>query len=467
MSRFHLFPASLLGRMVFVFTIAIIGVGLMASIMTWQDNSRVAERNIREQMAGKIASLITMFDTLTPLQRNDMAQRLNKKNFRIEFTHHEQDIDTPLIIKNEIVAAQYKQFVSNNLNDTRVVIVTLVNNNTLISPKNHPQKTDKNPFFSMRFAHNLPYSLHIQTPLADDTWVHFIWNAPLIAIDSLSTEFISWLFIALVVIWLVAYLVVRWITHPLNVLAQAAERLGNDIKSPPLQEKGSQEVRQAALAFNKMQQKIQLLLAERARFFAAISHDLKTPITRLRLRAELLNDPTLQQKIIHDLLEMELLLTNALDYSRGVVQEEEKTPLDIVVLLQEITKNYVELGYPVNCTNMQPNEWINGSPLALKRCFTNIIDNAVRYGKSAEIAISGNTNDVTIVITDTGPGVPQEELTRILEPFYRIEPSRNKATGGYGLGLSIANTIIQAHNGQLHLSSPENKGLCVQLILPR
>jgi len=461
------FPASLLGRMVVVFTIAIIGVGLVASIMTWQDNSRIAERNIREQMSDRVASLITLFDSLSPEQRADLTRVLNKKNFTIQFNNHELDITSPLLIKNELVAAQYKQFITNNLNETHNVVVTLVNNDESLPQKAQKKPSDNNDSIINRIAHNPPYSLHIQAQLQDNTWVHFIWQAPSIAINSVSTELIFWLMIALIVIWLVAYLVVKWITKPLNALAQAAERLGNDIKSPPLEEKGPQEVQQAAHAFNMMQQRLQLLLAERTRFFAAISHDLKTPITRLRLRAELLNNQELQQKIINDLLEMEILLTNALDYSRGVAYQEDKHSLNIISLLQEITKNYVDLDYQIQLIAPQEPEFIQGCPIALKRCLTNIIDNAVRYGQKADITVTSNEVEVIITVKDYGTGVAAQELTRIVEPFYRVEPSRNKTTGGYGLGLSIAQSIIQAHNGQLQLTSPVGEGLCVQITLPR
>ena len=461
-----LFPTSLLGRMIVVFTVAIIGVGLLASILTWQDSSRIVERTIREQMTGRIATLVAMLDTLTPEQRNHITEKLRKKTFAVEFNNTKLNIDAPLQIKNELVAAQYKQFLSNNFDDARPLAVTLVDNGgtddaSTLTPNTH------NPLFSKKLLANHPYSLHFQVQLSDNSWVHFIWQAPIFAIDSLSTDLLTWLFIALAVIWLVAILVVRWITKPLYVLAKAAERLGEDISTPPLKEQGPREAQQAAHAFNKMQQRVQTLLAERTRFFAAISHDLKTPITRLRLRAELLNNSELQKKTIADLMEMDLLLSNALDYSRGVISQEVKQFIDIIALLQIISKEYSELGYPVQLPDNFSLKPLFASPNALKRCLTNIIDNAVRYGQEANISLTETATHITITVTDKGPGVPSIELEHLIEPFYRAEPSRNKNTGGHGLGLSIAQSIVEAHQGQLLLSCLEGSGLCVTVILPR
>ena len=215
-----------------------------------------------------------------------------------------------------------------------------------------------------------------------------------------------------------------------------------------------------------MQSKLAALISDRTRIFSAMSHDLKTPITRLRLRTELLDDAALREKFAHDLLEMEAMVAAALDFMRGVDTQEEAQPIDMVALIESIAADAREVGGDVRIEGAARAPY-PGHPQSLKRCLTNLVGNAVNYGKSATIAVGDGTRELRICVRDEGAGIAEAELERVFEPFYRVEASRNRATGGSGLGLTIARNIARAHGGDLVLRNCSEGGLEAELTLPR
>jgi signal transduction histidine kinase len=264
----------------------------------------------------------------------------------------------------------------------------------------------------------------------------------------------------------VSLVAVRWVTGPLSQLATAAERLGQDIDRPPLPETGPTESRRAARAFNTMQGRLQRFLADRTRMLAAVSHDLKTPITRMRLRTDLLDDDVLRAKFAKDLGEMESMVAQTLDFMRDASAAERVQRVNLMALLESLQRDYQDTGSDVAIEGRiaQP---FNGRPLALRRCLTNLLDNAVRYGRRATLRAEESAERVTIRVLDEGPGMPEGELERAFEPFYRGESSRNRATGGTGLGLGIARNIARAHGGDVELRNRPQGGLEAILRLPR
>jgi signal transduction histidine kinase len=264
----------------------------------------------------------------------------------------------------------------------------------------------------------------------------------------------------------VTLIAVRWVTRPLQTLAQAAQNLGEDINRPPLDESGPLEVSRAARAFNTMQQKLVKFIADRTRIFAAMSHDLKTPITRLRLRAELLDDAELRAKFVKDLVEMEAMVGAALDFMRGVDQHAAAQPVDIMALIESLQADAREVGGDVAIEGAAHSAF-RGHAQTLKRCLSNLIDNALKYGQRAIAVVADSPAALTITVRDAGPGIPEPELERVFEPFYRLEASRNRATGGSGLGLTIARNVARAHGGSLVLHNRPGGGLEAVLTLPR
>jgi len=268
-----------------------------------------------------------------------------------------------------------------------------------------------------------------------------------------------------VLIAIALYAVTRGITRPLSKLARAAEAVGRDIRQPPLAESGSRELRDAARAFNTMQERMQRYVDSRTRVLAAMSHDLKTPLTRLRLRMATLNDTDLQSRVDQDLNEMESMVHGALALLRGLNDDEPAEALDINELLARLQAEFAEMGAPF-AVHGRAQVLYAAKPMALKRCLTNLISNATKFGGGVSVTVVDGPA-VVIMIRDQGPGIAPEHLARVFEPFYRVESSRNRDTGGTGLGLCIARDIAQAHGGALTLSNLPQRGLQATLTLPR
>jgi signal transduction histidine kinase len=272
------------------------------------------------------------------------------------------------------------------------------------------------------------------------------------------------LLVAVLVIAL--YVAAGSITRPLSRLARAAENLGRDVRQPKLEEEGARELRHAARAFNTMQDRLLRYLDSRTRVLAAMSHDLKTPLTRLRLQVETqIDDPALQARFGKELDEMESMVHGALALFRGLNDEEALEPVDVGLLVETVRGEFAEMGKDVTVEGRTLGP-LSGKPQALKRCLTNLVANAVKFGSRARILMRDGGR-LEINVCDDGPGIPADELEKVFEPFYRLESSRNRDTGGTGLGLSIARDVAQAHGGSLTLRNRPEGGLEARLTLPR
>lgn len=264
---------------------------------------------------------------------------------------------------------------------------------------------------------------------------------------------------------IVLYVAARNITRPLTELARAADNIGRQVQPAPLAERGARELRNAAHAFNTMQDRLRRYLDSRTRVLAAMSHDLKTPLTRLRLQVETLDNPPMQERIGRELDEMESMVHEALSMFRGLDDGEPAAPVDIDALLAQIAAEFTGMGATVTLAGHALRAFV-GKPQALKRCLTNLVANAIKFGSRADIRVEDGA-ELLIHVRDAGPGIPPEELERVFEPFYRLESSRNRDSGGTGLGLSIARDLAQANAGTLTLRNLPQGGLEATLALPR
>lgn len=262
----------------------------------------------------------------------------------------------------------------------------------------------------------------------------------------------------------VLFLMTRNITRPLSELAQAADAVGRG-ENQQLPERGSKELRDATRAFNTMQERLHRYLDSRTRVVAAMSHDLRTPLTRLRLRAEAIDDDGARTRFVADIDEMSRMVTGALNMFKGLNDEEPARQVIVDDLLGALQQEFTELGvqFAIEGHSTAP---ILGKEQSLKRCLSNLLNNAVKYGSNV-VAHVDDGDDLVIRILDEGPGIPDEELERVFEPFYRVESSRNRDTGGTGLGLSIARDIVQAHGGSIVLRNRSDGGLEASVTLPR
>ena len=320
------------------------------------------------------------------------------------------------------------------------------------------------PFFDPRDATGLRlFDISVGFPDGDSA-VFRIGHLPRGAPLSRNLFFNLALLVVLLVIAL--YVTARSITRPLSKLVSAAEGLGRNVRQPKLEEKGARELRDAARAFNTMQDRLQRYLDSRTRVLAAMSHDLKTPLTRLRLQVETtLDDSAIQARFGKELDEMESMVRSSLALFRGLDDDETLAQIDINALVATLRSEFTEMGADVTVEGqaLQP---FMGKPQALRRCLTNLVANAVKFGTRAKIVVEDGTA-LIIRVRDEGPGIPQDELERVFEPFYRVESSRNRDTGGTGLGLSIARDVAQAHGGSLVARNLPGVGLEALLVLPR
>ena len=269
----------------------------------------------------------------------------------------------------------------------------------------------------------------------------------------------------LVSIAVLAYVVARMTTRPLKQLAQAAKDLGNDINRAPLDLSGASEIRQASAAFNAMQARIRQYIFQRTQMLAAITHDLQTPLTRLRLRLEKVNDAELQERLIGDLSAMQAMVREGLELARSMDTTEAMHSLDVDSLLDSVCADASDSGQKV-ALHGSASVAVLGRPMSLRRCLVNLIDNAVKYGHQADVFVERMAGAVRIRVRDAGPGIAADELARVFEPFYRVETSRSRESGGTGLGLTIARNIAEQHGGTITLVNHAKGGLEVTLLLP-
>ena len=273
------------------------------------------------------------------------------------------------------------------------------------------------------------------------------------------------LLIQLAVLMLCTWLAVHLAIGPLTRLAQAVDNLDPDHPGVQLDESGPREVRYAAVAFNALQARIAAHLKERMQLLAAISHDLQTPITRMKLRVEVMDEGVEKDKFGSDLDEMEHLVREGVAYARSMDSSTEATcRVNLDAFLDSLVFDYQDSGAQVE-RHGSSGTLLETRPHALRRVLVNLVDNALKFAGAAELQVSREGSTTIIRVLDNGPGIPGDELDEVLKPFYRVEGSRNRSTGGTGLGLAIAHQLIQAMGGRLTLSNREQGGLCAQIEL--
>jgi signal transduction histidine kinase len=266
------------------------------------------------------------------------------------------------------------------------------------------------------------------------------------------------------VLSVIAIVVAGSIARPMRRLAIAAEALGRGESVAPLPESGPDDIRQTAEAFNRMQERLQRFVEDRTRMLAAIGHDLRTPLTSLRLRAEFVSDPEVQEKMLSTISEIQTMTEAALAFAREEATAESTRTVDLSALVESLCDDLAELGQSVTFID-GPTINYRCRPDALRRAIRNLIENAVRYGERARARLARTAESIDIIVDDDGPGIPDGAIEQVFAPFFRIENSRNRETGGAGLGLSIARAIARHHGGDVLLTNG-SKGLQATISLP-
>ncbi len=464
----NLLPRSLFSRLVLVLLSGLIIAQLLSFAVHIHDRGELIAQASGMQSAQRIADIVRLLESITPSERRKIVQVLSAPPLAISLDR------SPLALRGDVAdegvrATVFATMLRRFLPEGRAVAVNVT-------------ETEGVPFTpgAMRGFKGgdgtgewMPMMRHAQPGLSFVAQVR-LQDGALVTFDTRQAQATaSWPYRLLISIALlltavvfVSLIAVRWAIRPLNTLAEAAEELGKNINRPPLQESGPLEVVRAARAFNTMQSRLAGYLRDRTRVLAAMSHDLKTPITRLRLRSELLDDAQLRARFTGDLQEMESMVGATLDFLHGMENGEAVKPVDIMALLESLQADIQETGGTIGIQGKVSSPY-PGRPQALKRCLGNLVENAVKYGTAAMIVIDDNGQRLEIRIQDEGPGLPPSELEKVFEPFYRVEGSRNRDTGGTGLGLTIARSVAEIHGGSLSLNNRAGGGLEARLTLPR
>jgi signal transduction histidine kinase len=446
-------PRTLFGRLALVMLAGLLVAQLLGAYILLRDRASSLYEASGWYIAQRFASIVELMDTLPATQRQLMLRSLNTAALRIRL----EDAPRLPAASADLHVAHLLRLLSRQLGQRPVRVAVVGHGDT------RPVIMHHGPDQPMLMA-SAPAAFQIETQLREGVWLSMVQELPP---DHflLPGRLLLVLAILLLSVIVLSVLAVRWVTRPLVALGEAAEALGRDINRPPLPQQGPKEVRRAAQAFNTMQARIVSYIRDRERFLAAVSHDLKTPITRLRLRAELLEDTALRAKFLQDLDDMETMTAATLDYIRGEYQREAGQPVAIMALLESIQADRQAMGQNVSVTGSAAA--YPAQPLALRRCLENLIDNAIKYGNEAHVLVKDTAQQLVIRIGDQGPGIPAQQLEDVFEPFHRLEDSRNRETGGAGLGLSIARSIVRAHGGELTLQNRHGGGLEAIVVLPR
>ena len=298
---------------------------------------------------------------------------------------------------------------------------------------------------------------------ADGTWL-VVKPEPHLSLSPWQQRILLVLGIAVLMVSPLAWWFARRLSAPIAAFAAGAERLGRDPQAPPIDIRGSAEVASAVKAFNQMQDRLRSYVDYRTSMIAAIAHDLRTPLTRLRFRIEATPDE-LQAKLARDIDEMEAMISATLAFVQDATRPRERKKLEISSLVETVMDEAAETGADaaVECADKVV---IDGDPIALKRLVANLVDNALKFGSQARGRVFTENGMAIVEVEDNGPGVPEDQVERAFEPFHRLESSRSRDTGGIGLGLAVVRAIARSHGGDVFLQNRTGGGLRARVMLP-
>lgn len=308
-----------------------------------------------------------------------------------------------------------------------------------------------------------PFAVGVKQP--DGMW-RTVRPAPVFGLEAWQQRLILWFVASTLAMAPLAYGVARRLARPFMVFAQAAERLGRDPRAEPIpvDVNGTAEIEMTARAFNDMQQRLSRYVEDRTAMVGAIAHDLRTPLTRLRFRIENVPDDV-RAKMATDIDQMEEMISATLTFVRDASRPGDRTPLELSSLLESLCDEMAETGSDTEVERADK-VILEGDPVALRRLFTNLLENAIKYGGAARARVFRDGATAIVEIDDNGPGIPETELDRVFEPFYRREPSRSRQTGGIGLGLAVVRSVARGHGGDVTLANRSSGGLTARVQLP-
>ena len=423
-------PLSLLGRSIIIIFVPIIILMIVTALIFYQTSWNIISKRLTESVVADINVIVKLIDQNLKTEAINIA----KEDFKMKINIQENSLIDQMIFQEQrgILSKRLKQ-----------ALIKL-----------------KKPFFYDLSKIDKGVIIIIQ--LGDDLLIIRVDK------DRLYSEtafvFLLWMLFASIILLFFSYFFMNKQIRPLKRLAIIAETFGRGLDAPELQSSGASEIRQTANAFNQMRTRIKRFLKQRTDMLAGVSHDLRTPLTRMKLQLSLLKEEKAKKELELDINEMTAMLDSYVSFVRSEAPEPIEN-INLNSLIKEILKNIdqeiIEIIFQE--TNVIKT---SGRPVQLKRAFQNIIDNSIRYSHKLNIEIYINDNDCCIVIEDDGPGVPNKNFEDVFKPFFTLDPSRNKLKGESGLGLSITRDIIRAHGGEIKLDKSKFGGLKSVIELP-
>ena len=424
-------PKRLFYRSLLIVTAPIILLQIIITIVFFDSLWIKANKGMTRSLVGEIQ---TMFDVYKNGNENDQQMIINlyNKNFDFVITFKE----------NELLPAKKAE--------------------RWFSPIDRSLRRELKPVFDSYWFDTTSYKELVDLRIKYKNGTLQIFLPKHKIAPSSARVFALWITLPGILLILIAMVFLKNQTRPIVNLAKAAEKFGKGESTKGFAPSGAQEIRQAGYEFDRMRKRITIHLNQRSEMLSGISHDLRTPLTRLKLQLAMLTQQDLAKKMSDDIEEMERMLNEYLEFAQ--YQKSEKTKLmNFNYVIKDIVKKYE--GKQINLF-LEESPEIDIRPNSMKRCLANLIDNALAYGQKAEIFTKKMMNDMVILIDDDGPGIPKSEYQNVLKPFYRIDKSRGQNKSGVGLGLSIANDIIRSHGGNISLEKSPLNGLRVKVSLP-
>lgn len=457
-----LLPKSLAGQALLVLVVGLMISHAIGFTIYSLDRHEVVATTEATDFAERIAGVISLLRKIPPQWREDVVRGSDSRVFRVSLDASAAVTEDP---SDDDVTMEVASFLRQQLPDWDPERIRVALREQPAPAPNGTRLGFAAAGVGATGTGEVSDYLYASLRLDDGDWLNFVGPIPRIE-SNLPQSAGVYVFSVAAGVGLVALWLVFRVTAPLRAFAAAADRFGKTIRAEPLPEDGPTEVAQASRALNDMQRRLCRLIDNRTLMLAAISHDLRTPVTLLRLRAELMSDSAEQQKVLSTLDEMEAMIAAALDFSKGAFSEEPQRLVDVAALLESLCDDLADSGAPIEFTPHGQVLYLCRR-VALKRAFANLIDNAVKYGGVARVRIEERPEAVVVTIDDDGPGVPEEHLEQIFAPFFRVDASRSKGAGGIGLGLTIAQAIVEGHGGDIRVENGSDRGLVVRVSLPR
>jgi signal transduction histidine kinase len=449
------------GQLLVLLLIAVLVTQGLSYLLFSDERNRAVRSAMGLEAAGRAANVALLLDEAPASLRGAILRSANSPLVRFELS------DTPDAKKENSSAAEILEQVHGILGgpEDRKIYgeVTPISGPVRRNMPDMPEAM-RPMHMAMMAQRTEPFQLVLSINLVDGRWlnVQSMFHRP--KAQWSWTSFYSVL-LMIAAIMLVVWIMGRRIVAPMNALANGAERLGRGIETEALPVTGPREIRDTVAAFNRMQSRLTRFVNNRTQLLAALGHDLRSPLTAMRLRIELLDETEDSIRLKAMIDEMQTMVEATLEFARGVAQSEPAVEIDLADLLSELVEDAKVAGADASLEVQMP-VLLQVHPVALKRAFRNLIDNAIRYAGNVEVRLGKLDNMAEIRIADNGPGVPEDQLQRMFEPFVRLETSRNRETGGSGLGLAIARTIIQSHGGEITLSNRTSGGLMAIVHIP-